>query len=193
MKKILVLSIILLAASCKSGKITANSPKKYNLEALEKVIVQGNLKEIYPDANIAEGADLFDEGTVEREYSILYPDTQDELLIIWEGSEKTKLHQIHYEGDGRWRSNTGIAIGTTFEDLVALNGGPIDVYGFGWDYSGAVDFKNGKLEASNVRVFLAPENAPPQSFYGDQIIDPGLVEEIKNLKLKVRAITYQPD
>lgn len=193
MKKILILSLILLAAGCKSGKITADSPEKYDVESLAKVLTQKNLQEIYPDAQIAEGVDLFEEGTVERPYSILYPNTQDQVLIIWDDTARSQLRQIHFEGDGRWRSNTGIEIGTTYDDLVAMNGGPIDVYGFGWDYSGAVDFKDGKLEETNVRVFLAPENAPPKSFYGDHIIDSDLVEEIKNLNLKVRAITYQPN
>jgi hypothetical protein len=44
---------------------------------------------------------------------------------------------------------------------------------------------------SNIRVFLAPVNAPPGRFYGDHIIDSELVEEIRNLDLRVRAIVYQ--
>lgn len=192
MKKFLLLGLVLITAGCNSGKITADSPEKFDVESLAKVINQKNLQEIYPDAQIIEGVDIFEEGTIERPYSILYPETKDHILIIWDDPARSRLRQIHYNGDGRWRSGTGIEIGTTYDDLVALNGGPIDVYGFGWDYSGAVDFKDGKLDETNIRVFLAPVNAPPQSFYGDHILDSDLVEEIQNLNLKVRAITYLP-
>lgn len=187
MKKVLVLGLILIAAGCKSGKITADSPEKYRVENLAKVISQRNLEEIYPDAQIAEGVDLFDEGTVERPYSILYPETKDQLLIIWEDQSRTRPYQLYVENEGKWSTQNGIMVGTSYEDLQAINGGSIKFYGFGWDYSGAVDWNDGKLADSNIRVFLAPVQAPPQSFYGDQIIeaDP---EEILNLDLRVRAL-----
>ncbi len=186
----MILGLIILAAGCKSRKLTADSSEKYQLEKLSEVISKNNIQKIYPEAEISEGIDLFEEGTVERAYSILYPNTDDELLIIWEDKIRNQPHQIYVENDGRWKTGEGIEIGTSYEDLVAINGGPIDFYGFGWDYSGAVDWKDGKMENTNVRVFLAPVDAPPKSFYGDQIIeaDP---EDIINLHLKVRAIIIQ--
>ena len=192
MKKLLILGLIILASGCKSRKLTADSAEKYELENLVEVISKNNLQEIYPEAEIAEGIDLFDEGTVERAYSILYPNTDDELLIIWDDKTVNRPHQIYVEKDGRWKTKEGIEVGTTYEDLKAINEGAIDFYGFGWDYSGAVDWKDGKMKDSNVRVFLAPVAAPPKSFYSDQIIeaDP---EDIINLDLKVRAIIIQQD
>ncbi|MCY2685624.1 hypothetical protein [Salinimicrobium sp. TH3] len=192
MKKLLILGLIILASGCKSKKLTANSPEKFRLENLAEVINENSLEKIYPDAEISEGVDLFEEGTIERAYSILYPNTDDELLIIWEDKTMNKPHQIYTENDGRWRTSEGIEVGTSYEDLVKINEGSIDFYGFGWDYSGAVDWKDGKMKDSNVRVFLAPVAAPPKSFYGDKIIeaDP---EDIINLDLKVRAIILQKE
>ncbi|WP_029037571.1 hypothetical protein [Salinimicrobium xinjiangense] len=187
MRKVLILGLILLAAGCKSRKITSNSPEKFQLENLEGIIADNNLKEIFPEARIAEGIDLFEEGTVELPYSILYPETADQLLIIWEDESRTRPYQLYFDNEGKWSTKNGIKVGTTYEELERINNGPIKFYGFGWDYSGAVDWNDGKLADSNIRVFLAPVNAPPQRFYGDQIIeaDP---EDILNLNLRVRAV-----
>ncbi|WP_324720402.1 hypothetical protein [Salinimicrobium sp. HB62] len=190
MRKLLILALIVLASGCKSRKITSDSAEKFQMENLAKVISRNNLQKIYPEAEISEGIDLFEEGTVERAYSILYPNTDDELLIIWDDKTQNKPHQIYVENEGRWRTGEGIEVGTPYTDLERINEGPFDFYGFGWDYSGAVDWKDGKMKDSNIRVFLAPVAAPPKSFYGDQIIeaDP---EDIINLDLKVRAIILQ--
>lgn len=187
MRKLFLLLLIFSSVACGSRKITADSAEKYEVENLAKVISQNNLREVYPDAQIAEGVDLFEEGTIERPYSILYPETPDQLLIIWQDKTRNQPYQIYIEDEGKWRSKSGIEVGTTYEELEEINNGPIKFYGFGWDYSGAVDWNDGKMADSNLRVFLAPVNAPPQSFYGDQIIeaDP---EEILNLNLMVRAI-----
>ena len=192
MKRLLILGLVLLATGCKSRKLTANSAEKFQLEKLMSAIDGNNLQKIYPEAKISEGIDLFEEGTVERAYSILYPNTNDELLIIWEDKARNQPHQVYVEKEGRWKTGSGIEIGTTYANLVEINEGPIDFYGFGWDYSGAVDWKDGKMADSNIRVFLAPTAAPPQRFYGDQIVeaDP---EDILNLDLKVRAIIIQKE
>lgn len=192
MKKILIVGLVLLTLGCKSRKLSANSAEKFQLEKLAQVIQKNNLKNIYPDAKIAEGIDVFEEGTVERAYSILYPDTDDELLIIWKDKTQNAVEQLYFENDGRWVTGEGIRVGTTYEDLVKINNGPIDFYGFGWDYSGAVDWKDGKMQNSQVRVFLAPVAAPPKSFYGDQVIEAN-PEDIINLDLKVRAVMFQPE
>lgn len=190
MKKFLLLFVSFGIISCKSHKLTAESAEKYQLENLSEVITQDKIDEIYPDANISEGTDYFEEGTVKRPYTILYPNTADEILIVWQDESRSTPQQIFVDREGRWRSKNGIKVGSSYEDLERINGGPIKFYGFGWDYSGAVDWNEGKMAGSNVRVFLAPENAPPQNFYGDHIIeeDP---EKIINLNLKVRAIVFK--
>lgn len=189
MRKLLLLFIAFGIFSCKSHRLTADSAEKFQLENLSKVISRDNIDEIYPDANLAEGTDLFEEGSVERPYTILYPNTSDELLIVWQDETRTTPQQIFVDREGRWVSKKGIKVGTSYEELEEING-PIKFYGFGWDYSGAVDWNDGKMEGTNIQVFLAPKDAPPQSFYGDHIIeeDP---EKIINLQLKVRAIVFK--
>ena len=190
MRKLLILAFVILLAGCKSRKLSSDSSEKFRMENLAQVISKNDLKKIYPEAEISEGIDLFEEGTVERAYSILYPDTDNELLIIWDDKAQNRPHQIYVEKEGRWKTGEGIEIGTSYEELVKINKGAIDFYGFGWDYSGAVDWKDGKMKDSNIRVFLAPVAAPPKSFYGDHVIEAN-PEDIINLDLKVRAIILQ--
>lgn len=190
MKKVLVLGLILIVAGCKSKKLSSDSAEKFQIENLAEVISEKNINSIYPEAQISKGTDLFEEGTVELPYSILYPGTGDELLIIWEDVNRTKIHQLRFDKNGRWQTHNGIKIGTSYEELERLNGKPIKFYGFGWDYSGAVDWNGGKLADSNIRVFLAPEKTPANKFIGDKIVE-ATPEEIEALNLRVRAVLYQ--
>lgn len=192
MRKYLILGLILIAAGCKSKKTGSTSAEKFQIENLARVISQNNLHTIYSDAQISEGTDLFEEGTVERPYSILYPGTADELLITWKDDDRTQLHQLRFDKNGRWKTKNGIKVGTTYNELVHLNGNSIKFYGFGWDYSGAVDWNGGRLADSHVRVFLTPEDPPAGKFIGDQIVE-ATPEEIEALNLRVQAVLYQPE
>lgn len=189
MRKLLLLALILTFVSCKSKKLTADSPQRFVIENLAQISSAEDLRRIYPNAEMKEGSDLFEEGTVERAYTILYPDTGNEVLITWKDQGRTEIHSIRVENEGDWRSRAGIEIGTPYKTLVEMNG-PIKFYGFGWDYSGAVDWNNGKFADSDIRVFLAPKGTPPNKFYGDGVIE-ATEEEIAALKLSVQAIMFQ--
>ncbi|UJH90459.1 hypothetical protein LZ575_16790 [Antarcticibacterium sp. 1MA-6-2] len=133
---------------------------------------------------------VFEEGTVEMPYSILYADTPDEVQITWKNSAKTEVNDIRFSGNGKWKSSTGLKIGTTYDELNKLNEKEISFYGFGWDYSGAVMWNDGKLEDSNLRVFVSPEGETKNDHYGDHIIE-ATPEEIAKLNLKVQTIIYK--
>lgn len=187
MRKILVISAIILLAACNSAKKgTSGSTAKYTIENLGKMDSQ-DLERNYPDANIREGVDVFEEGTDERPYTILYPDTPHEMHITWQDKDRTKMHDLRYSGNGKWKSETGVEIGTSYEELNRLNGKQVSFYGFGWDYSGAVVWNGGKLEDSGLRVFLTPRNDHGNEFYGDHMIK-ATPEEIEALNLEVASI-----
>jgi len=202
MNKILLIGVLCVLFSCKGKKsttdvqgteiktsVTANS-KDFVVEKIAKTNSTETLRKNYPDANLKEGVGLFEEGTVERAYTILYPDTKNEIHLIWVSPERKKLHQVYFSNQGDWRSEKAIGIGTTYDELVAHNGKPILVYGFGWDYSGAVDWNGGKLQNSKLQVYLNPGKEPKPKFYGDGIIKP-TDEELKELNLTVGQIIYQ--
>src|SRR5690606_6618208 len=129
----------------------------------------------------------FEEGTIERAYSILYQNTPNELMVVWQND---KVYTVMVSKKGNWKSKTGITIGMTYEELLRLNKKPVLIYGFGWDYSGAVDWNGGKMEKTGLQVFLSPTGKIPEKFYGDQIINP-TEEELKVLDLEVGNILYQ--
>lgn len=189
MRRLMMIGLILFLASCKSKKLTADSPERFTIENLAKVSSPEELRNIFPNVEMEEGTDMFEEGTVERPYTVLYPGSPNEVLITWNNSSQDEIHSIRVENSGDWKSKTGISIGTPYKALVEMNG-PVNVYGFGWDYSGAVDWNNGKLADTNIRVFLAPKGTPPNKFYGDSVIE-ATEEEIKALDLSVQAILFQ--
>ncbi|MCP9199488.1 hypothetical protein MKO06_06195 [Gramella sp. GC03-9] len=187
MRKILIILSIISVAACNSAKkSTSSNTASFTLENLENMDAE-ELTKAFPDANIEEGSDFYDEGTDERPYSILYPGTADELHITWQDEDRKKIHDLRYTKNGKWTSKTGIKIGDSYDKLVALNKAPISFYGFGWDYSGAVDWEDGKLKNSDVRAFLSPQNEIPSDFYGDHVIEAS-PEQIQALDLKVSSI-----
>lgn len=194
MKKLILLITILAIVSCKSTK--APTPAAEESPATTSFFIEdlsamnaSEIKVAYADAKPVEDTGMFDEGTEERAYIILYPETPDEIHITWEDAEKTQIHDIRFSETGKWSSKTGIVVGTTYEELNKLNEKEISFYGFGWDYSGAVDWNGGKLENSDLFVFLEAKNIPGK-FYGDFIIK-ATPEEIRNMDLRVKTIMYK--
>ena len=194
MKKLILLITLLGIVSCKSTK--APTPAAEESPATTSFFIEDlstmNAMEIrvaYADAKQVEGMGMFDEGTEERAYTILYPETPNEIHISWEDTEKTRIHDIRFSESGKWISKTGIVVGTNYEELNKLNEKEISFYGFGWDYSGAVDWNGGKLENSDLFVFLEAKNIPGK-FYGDHIIK-ATPEEIKYMDLRVKTIMYK--
>lgn len=192
MKKLIIFFVLLGIVSCKSTKQTTTTAVSENNFIVENLL-QLNAEEIrqqYADAGIKEDVGMFDEGTEELYYTILYGGTPNEIQITWTDAGRTEINDIRFTTAGKWQSSTGIKIGTTYEELNALNEKPVSFYGFGWDYSGAVIWNEGKLEDSNLRVFLAPEQEPQSIYYGDHIIK-ATPEEIKKMNLKVQTIIYK--
>jgi hypothetical protein len=187
MRKILVIVAVLVVTACNTTKRgTAGNISKFTVENIGKM-TSSDIEKNYPDAHLETGTDVFEEGTSKRPYTILYPGTNDELHITWQDENRTRIHDLQYSEAGKWKSETGIVIGASYKDLNKLNGKKVSFYGFGWDYSGAVDWNGGKLEKSGLRVFLSPEGTPPNKFYGDRIID-ATPQEIEALDLKVGSI-----
>ncbi|MFD1094348.1 hypothetical protein [Salegentibacter chungangensis] len=185
MKKVILAIAVLSLVACGGAK-KPGIGEKYTVEQLTELNSE-KIKEYYSDANIEEGKGMYEEGTVEKPYTKLYPDTPDELLITWKDENRTRIDDVRFSGNGKWKSDEGIKVGTSYETLNKLNEKEISFYGFGWDYSGAVMWNDGKLEKTNVQVFLAPENEAASKFYGDHLIEAS-PEEISELDLKVQTV-----
>lgn len=182
----MILAILTITACNSAKKATSGNNSRYTIENLGTMNGTA-IAENFPEANLEEGVDMFEEGTEERAFTILYPNTENELLITWENEKRENVHAIKYTSKGKWNSATGVQIGTTLEELNKMNGKPVSFYGFGWDYSGAVDWNGGKLANSGLAVFLKSDQQVPNKFNGDKIIKAS-EEEINALDLKVGSI-----
>lgn len=188
MKNFVFITLIAISlVSCKGKKAAVSAKPTYFIEDIAKIANAEKLSKTYPEATVINDKGLFEEGTQSREYTILNKDTSDEIVVTWQNG---KVYDIAVSNRGKWTSKTGISVGTTYDELVALNGKTIGIYGFGWDYSGAVDWEGGKLEKSGIMVFLAPEIEPAAKFLTDKKIQPN-TKELRVLDLKVKSILYQ--
>ena len=187
MRRIFILITLVTLASCGSSKkSTSSGSDKLMIENLANFTAE-EIKNSFPNATINEGTGMFEEGTVEKDFTVLYAETPDEIHITWTDNSKTKIDEIRFSDNGKWKSKSGIKIGTTYSELNKMNGKPISFYGFGWDYSGAVLWNDGKLENGKLRVFIGPDNEVNAKYYGDRIIK-ATPEEIEALDLKVQTI-----
>lgn len=109
--------------------------------------------------NISVGEGEFVPGTV------VYADTEKEFTILWKPNwPYTQIDRIRFEEDNTpWKTEKGISVGTTLEDLVRINGKEFTFLGFEWDYAGRVfDWKGGAIN-DKTGIFLIPEN--PEAVY----------------------------
>jgi hypothetical protein len=76
---------------------------------------------------------------------ILFPDDPARTAFVYldDAGRPASVRVIDDEGRSRWRRADGIHIGTTLDELVALNGKPVKFMGFDWDYGGGITGWNG--------------------------------------------------
>jgi hypothetical protein len=113
----------------------------------------------------------------------LFPDQPGELSVIFPGGEvNLRDLQITIDApDTTWYGRgTGIRIGTTLEELNALNGNPFELMGFDWDYGGVItDWRGGSLQDYRIRLgydFEKHREGIPMKLVGDQRIMSDLPE-----------------
>ena len=80
---------------------------------------------------------------------VVFPDDPSrrlELVLDAEDKDAPILELRVRAPDSRWRDASGLRMGLTLSELVALNGAPISFYGLEWDYGGTVqDWHGGRL------------------------------------------------
>src|SRR5690606_797166 len=88
MKKIAALLILsAIVFSCKGTKTVSEEKVDYTIENIAKISSAEALEKKYPDGNIVNGKDFFEEGTIERAYSVLYQNTPNELMVVWQNDK----------------------------------------------------------------------------------------------------------
>ncbi len=157
------------------------------------------LGETIREAQIAYGKDqvkkqklYIPEGETQDGF-VVFPNHANQLECFIDNTGKIEM--IRISGDfSSWHTTEGIRIGTTLDELVELNGKPIQFSGFGWDLGGAIiSFNQGKLEKlkSSLHITLTyPEQgfSNYEKYLGDQIISSNS-KDLKGVGITVYSIT----
>jgi len=193
MKKILkVLLIIFLLNGCSNGakkettkdtKAKVNPVTKdiskidYPLDSLLAFNSEAALKKVF-GKHVKRSVGYYPEGMGEYKNTLLFPDSKNEIEFVWEDDSLhfSKLQYIRLTGKNTdWKTKEGITIRTDMKTLETLNKQPFAFFGLEWDYSGAIDFKDGYLAKRNIFGNLAyATDAMPVEFMdllGDHTIE----------------------
>jgi len=151
MKRILV--IVGLTIMCSPPIFGGDSSPSFLIQPgvsvgpITSITSEAQLHQIYGDANVKPKAIDVGEGEWEQG-TVIYPDEPSKTIeVLW----KDETHRIPAEIYIRnrslsWKTADGIAIGTSLQEIEKLNGGPVHMAGFDFDYSGTVvDCANGAL------------------------------------------------
>jgi len=177
-----------------SGPAQATIGASYFLEDLLDISSEAELKERYGAENVKRDTIWLGEG----EFTIgtkLYPGSDKEVELSWRDTMKfeellsakveAKWTEGKREGANRWRSKTGIRLGSTSAELQELNGKPFKFLGFGWDYAGTLsNWEGGALDKKNVFVVLGEPATYDEKGYESLLGD----KELKSDDVEVKKM-----
>ncbi len=134
-----------------------------------------DLKNIFGEKNITTEKKFEEEGTKEVIRTFVFKGEKNEIMLGW--NEKNNIKKVDFvkiigkEGTD-WKTQEGITIGTSIDELNKLNGEPFEFYGFAWDFGGRIiNWGNGKLaKQKGMEIFLRMEKQTEGSnrYLGDK-------------------------
>lgn len=98
------------------------------------------------------------EGTFAPGTLVYRSDPLQTFQVTWKDTIARRTPEsVRLTGDtSRWTTATGIGLGTPLSQLESLNGGPVGITGFGWDYGGTItDWRGGKLAPLTGRMVIS--------------------------------------
>lgn len=106
-----------------------------------------DLIQIYGASNLGR-ANVVTSGNKQEASTVVYPNTNDEIRIVWKDVNRTKIKAIYLDKPkSQWRMLNGLYVGMPVLDLCKANRAPVTFYGFDWEYGGTVNaFGKGDLE-----------------------------------------------
>jgi hypothetical protein len=120
--------------------------------------------------NVKRSTGYYPEGMGEYPNTLLFPDSENQVEFVWvdDSANFSGLAYIEVHGQKTdWQTIEGITLGTRLKTLETLNQKPFAFYGFGWDYSGTVNWDDGHLFDRKIFVCLDyPGETIPAEFEG---------------------------
>ncbi|PRP67866.1 hypothetical protein [Nonlabens agnitus] len=185
MKKILLVFIAIAIISCQNDKEPANPFDAQQL--VEAISTNPDWEEEYSDANITKETKFVDEYNGIRTVVTLYPETLDELKVIYNDSLPQELY---WDKSGQWTTDYG-KVGDPIEVLEKANEAPIAFYGLGYDLPGKVKADKGILADKKITYTVRPtSDMIPAEYYSYDLFDLSSAAS-KDLKLYINRIQME--
>ena len=208
MKKI-ILSLLIIAAviySCGSKdkkatpvaektevKIDSSLLTDSSWGLITKSTYFAGLQAIYGASNVKDERICGPECADSIDVTKIYPEKNNEFIVYWRDSlyHKSISFIETYLPDGPYHTDKGLKIGSTFEELLKINGKQIIFSGFDWDYGGSIqDYGMGTLQNSPLGFRLAMDEGGGTELSGDSEFNTEMPEVKKNLtKIKISVLT----
>ncbi len=102
-------------------------------------MTEAEIKQAYGETNVVR----VNRGDVK---TAIFPNTNKELEITWKKGQDFKKLETAIIRKGDWKTAEGIGIGTTVEELNAINGKPVELFQREENYA-MVRWKNGKINS----------------------------------------------
>ncbi|MGH1384600.1 hypothetical protein [Kordia sp.] len=139
----------------------------YPLDSLLSFDSEEALKKVY-GKHVKRSVGYYPEGMGEYKMTLLFPDSKNQVEFVWE-DDSLQINKLQYirilTKDTDWKTKEGITIGTSMKELEVLNKKSFAFFGFEWDYSGSIDWKDGALSKRNIYGNLAlPDDAMMNNF-----------------------------
>ncbi|WP_194851699.1 hypothetical protein [Nonlabens antarcticus] len=182
MKKLLILLVAIVLISCKDDEEPVNP---WNAEHLATLISNGSdWEKEYSDANILTETKFMNEFNADKTVKTLYPETEDELVVIFNGN---KPEQLYWFKSGSWTTPYG-TVGDPITVLEKANGAGVQFYGLGYDLPGKVKIDSGKLAGKDITFAVRPtSDIIPTEYYSYNSFDASNPKS-KDLKLYITRV-----
>lgn len=165
---------------------------EFLLDSLLKFDSESELKEVFGD-NIKRSIGYHPEGMGEYANTLLYPETDNQVEFVWldDSISFSRLACINIAGQmTAWKTTEGITLGTNLKELEKINQRPFTFYGFGWDYSGMVNWEEGRLDERKVFVNLEyPGGTIPAEF--DELLGDHSIRSDSELAQKANPVVCE--
>ncbi len=105
------------------------------------------------------------------EVTYVFPGTEKELILLWTAEDFIHLREVRVtKAASPWKTEEGLAIGSSLKEVEKINGKPFLMSGFQWDYAGStMSWNLGNIDADLVVTFAEP-NRVHRSLLGDHEI-----------------------
>lgn len=171
----------------------ATDTRNWEVRPLFQIRTPEQLVEMYGANNVTQHDAINLAGDKDGEAYVIYPDTDNELEVQFDGENGNIVTFSHYPS--KWKSPYGIKAGDPLDKLAKVNGRPFKFNAFEWTNGGMVSSWNGgALEGKSVIVVLKANNTGDPKQYdqvtGDKTLRSDL-PALKKLDVVIESIAFK--